>query len=60
MKLLLGLGDQLVGRLLCFDALRARFTEFELAPNPDCAHCGEGRPFPGYVDYAEFCRGVAA
>ena len=59
-KLLLGLGDPLVGRLLCFDALRARFTEFELAPNPDCAHCGEGRPFPGYVDYAEFCRGVAA
>lgn len=59
-KLLLGLGDPLVGRLLHFDALRGRFTEFELAANPDCAWCGEGRSFPGYVDYAEFCARAAA
>ncbi len=58
-KLLLDLGDPLVGRLLCFDALRARFTEFELMPDPDCAWCGEGRAFPGYIDYVQFCQRAA-
>jgi molybdopterin/thiamine biosynthesis adenylyltransferase/rhodanese-related sulfurtransferase len=58
-KLVLGRGDPLVGRLLCYDALRQRFTELELQRNPDCTYCGDGRPFPGYVDYAEFCAGPA-
>jgi sulfur-carrier protein adenylyltransferase/sulfurtransferase len=58
-KILLDLGDPLVGRLLCYDALPGRFTEYALQPNPDCAYCGDGRSFPGYVDYAAFCRAAA-
>lgn len=56
-KLLLGIGEPLIGRLLHYDALAQRFSEMSLAANPDCAYCGEGREFPGYVDYSEFCSG---
>jgi molybdopterin/thiamine biosynthesis adenylyltransferase len=55
LKLLLGLGEPLVGRLLCFDALRGRFTELAIERDPQCRYCGEGRAFPGYVDYERFC-----
>lgn len=54
-KILLGVGDPLVGRLLHYDALRARFTELKLDPDPDCRYCAEGRDFPGFVDYEAFC-----
>ena len=54
-KLLLELGDPLVGRLLHYDALRQRFTELTLAADDDCGVCAPGRDFPGYVDYEEFC-----
>jgi molybdopterin/thiamine biosynthesis adenylyltransferase/rhodanese-related sulfurtransferase len=54
-KLLLGIGDPLVGRMLYFDALRASFTELTLAPNPACPYCSSGVTFPGYIDYEEFC-----
>jgi molybdopterin/thiamine biosynthesis adenylyltransferase/rhodanese-related sulfurtransferase len=56
-KLLLGLGQSLSGRLLGFDALAARFRETRLAPDPQCSLCAQGRPFPGYIDYAQFCAG---
>ncbi|HZV23570.1 MAG TPA: ThiF family adenylyltransferase, partial [Luteimonas sp.] len=56
-KLLLGLGQPLAGRLLQFDALSMRFRETRLAPDPDCHVCAPGREFPGYVDYARFCAG---
>ena len=55
-KLLLGIGDSLAGRLLQFDALSMRFRETRLRHDPDCAVCAVGRPFPGYSDYAAFCR----
>lgn len=55
LKLLLGLGEPLSGRLLQFDALRMQFRQTRLAPDPDCPVCAEGRPFPGYIDYAAFC-----
>ena len=55
-KLLLGIGDSLAGRLLQFDALSMRFRETRLRHDPDCAGCAVGRPFPGYSDYAAFCR----
>lgn len=55
-KLLLGIGDSLAGRLLQFDALSLRFRETRLRHDPDCAVCAVGRPFPGYIDYAAFCR----
>lgn len=56
-KLLLGVGEPLAGRLLGFDALAARFRETRLAPDPDCPVCAAGREFPGYIDYAQFCAG---
>jgi len=58
-KLLLDIGDPLVGRLLCYDALAGSFSEYALAPDPACPWCGENREFPGYVDYAAFCRTAA-
>ncbi|MBT2768277.1 molybdopterin-synthase adenylyltransferase MoeB [Stenotrophomonas sp. ISL-67] len=57
LKLLLGIGEPLVGRLLTFDALAMRFREIRLAPDPGCPLCAPGRAFPGYIDYAAFCRG---
>ena len=54
-KLLLGLGDPLSGRLLHFDALAMRFRETRLLPDPDCPVCAPGRPFPGYRDMAAAC-----
>ena len=54
-KLLLDLGDPLVGRLLHYDALRQSFTELTVEPDPACTYCAPGAPFPGYVDYERFC-----
>ena len=54
-KLLLGIGEPLRGRLLHFDALAMRFRELRLSPDPDCVVCAEGRTFPGYIDYQQFC-----
>ena len=54
-KILLSVGEPLVGRLLIYEALGATFREFELSRRKDCAYCGDGREFPGYVDYEEFC-----
>ena len=58
-KILLGLGDPLVGRLLCYDALAGCFTEYTLHHDPLCAYCGDYGAFPGYVDYAAFCQAAA-
>ena len=54
-KLLLGIGEPLRGRLLHFDALAMRFRELRLRPDPDCVVCAPGRAFPGYIDYQLFC-----
>ena len=48
-KIILGKGDLLVGRLLTYDALEARFRELKLRRNPECSYCGEGKAFPGYA-----------
>ena len=58
LKLLLGLGDSLAGRLLHFDALRMRFRETRLAPDPECPVCAPGRPFAGYEAIAALCAGA--
>ncbi len=55
-KIILDLGDLLVGRLLHYDALKQRFVELKCQRNPDCLYCGDNREFPGYVDYQKFCR----
>lgn len=56
-KLILGIGEPLIGRVLMFDALAMRFHETRLAPDPECPVCAAGKPFPGYIDYAAFCLG---
>ncbi|MGH8192630.1 MAG: molybdopterin-synthase adenylyltransferase MoeB [Rhodanobacteraceae bacterium] len=56
-KLILGIGEPLVGRVLMFDALSMRFHETRLAADPECPVCAPGKPFPGYIDYAAFCAG---
>ena len=58
-KVLLDLGDPLVGRLIHYDALRASFTQLRLDRDPECAYCGDGAEFPGFIDYEQFCS-VAA
>ncbi len=59
LKLILGVGEPLVGRLLTFEALSTRFTELKLRRDPKCPVCAEGVPFPGFIDYEQFCN-VAA
>lgn len=56
-KLILGQGRPLVGRLLCFDALDASFRELQLSRDPACPGCGDGAAFSGYQDIARICAG---
>jgi len=58
LKLALGIGDPLVGRLLLFDALAASFTEVSLRRDPACPVCGENPSITEYIDYVEFCSAV--
>ena len=60
LKLVLGIGDTLVGRLLLFDALSTTFTEISLRRDPDCPVCGESPTIAEYVDYVAFCQGNRA
>jgi len=60
LKLALGIGEPLVGRLLMFDALAAAFTEISLRRDPDCPVCGENPTITDYIDYVEFCQGGRA
>ncbi len=55
LKLLAGLGDSLAGRLLHYDALELRFTEFSLAKDPECPACGENPTVTKLIDYEAFC-----
>ncbi len=54
-KLILGSGESLVGRLLLFDALAMRFRELKLRRNPACPMCGDHRTITKLIDYEEFC-----
>ena len=58
LKLALGIGETLVGRLLLFDALAAEFNEVKLRRDPDCPVCGEHPSITEYIDYVEFCAGT--
>jgi molybdopterin/thiamine biosynthesis adenylyltransferase/rhodanese-related sulfurtransferase len=55
LKLALGIGEPLVGRLLLFDALATDFSEVRIDRNPDCPVCGTHPTITEYVDYVEFC-----
>jgi sulfur-carrier protein adenylyltransferase/sulfurtransferase len=57
LKIALGIGEPLIGRLLMFDALDSTFTEIKLRRDPDCPVCGENPTITDYIDYVEFCQG---
>jgi len=57
LKLALGIGESLAGRLLLFDALAAEFSEVTLRRDPNCPVCGEHPTITEYIDYVEFCQG---
>jgi adenylyltransferase/sulfurtransferase len=54
-KLILGVGDSLVGRLLLFDALQMKFRTLKLKKDPDCPVCGEHPTVTKLIDYEVFC-----
>jgi sulfur-carrier protein adenylyltransferase/sulfurtransferase len=54
-KLILGAGEPLIGRLLLIDALAMKFRELKLRKNPDCPACGTHRTITKLIDYNEFC-----
>ncbi len=60
LKLCLGIGEPLVGRLLLFDALATEFSEVKLRRDPNCPVCGDSPTITEYVDYVEFCSGRPA
>ena len=59
-KLVLGLGRPLIGRLLHFDALKMQFREFKLRRDPDCPVCGDKPTISTPIDYEAFCNGADA
>ena len=54
-KLLLGEGDPLIGRLVLFDALKFKFRELKLRKNPECPICGSKPTIHSLIDYEQFC-----
>ena len=54
-KLVLGKGETLIGRLLLFDALRLKFRELKLERDPDCPVCGRKPTITSLIDYEAFC-----
>jgi adenylyltransferase/sulfurtransferase len=55
LKLALGVGEPLVGRLLLFDALATDFSEVRIERRHDCPVCGDNPTITEYIDYVEFC-----
>src|SRR5438034_2650891 len=55
LKLILGIGEPLVGRLLHFDALKVKFRELNLRRDPQCPVCGENPTIVSPIDYEQFC-----
>ena len=54
-KLIIGKGDPLIGRLLLVDALAMKFRELKLRKNPECPVCGKNPTIKRLIDYEEFC-----
>jgi adenylyltransferase/sulfurtransferase len=55
LKLILGIGEPLIGRLLHFDALKVKFRELNLRHDPQCPVCGENPTIFSPIDYEQFC-----
>ena len=60
LKLILGAGETLAGRLLHFDALKMKFREFNLRRDPACPVCGDAPSIFAPIDYEQFCAGPPA
>src|SRR5262249_46312477 len=54
-KLILGTGSPLIGRLLLYDALQMSFREFKVRRNPKCPLCGDAPTITKLIDYEQFC-----
>jgi sulfur-carrier protein adenylyltransferase/sulfurtransferase len=54
-KLILGIGEPLIGRLVLYDALAMKFRELKLRRNPECPVCGDHPTITKLIDYQEFC-----
>ena len=54
-KLIMGIGDSLIGRLVSFDALKLRFKEFKIRKDPNCPICGDHPTIHELIDYDQFC-----
>jgi sulfur-carrier protein adenylyltransferase/sulfurtransferase len=57
LKIVLGAGDTLAGRLLLFDALQTTVDEVSIRRNPECPVCGDHPTITEYIDYVQFCQG---
>ena len=60
LKLILGIGEPLVGRFLVFDSLRMKFRELKLRKDPECPVCGDNPTVTELIDYEQFCGVVPA
>ena len=54
-KLIMGIGESLIGRLVSFDALKLRFKEFKIRRDPNCPICGDHPTIHELIDYDQFC-----
>ena len=57
-KLILGIGESLSGRLLLIDALEMDFRAVKMRRNPDCPLCGDNPTVNELIDYVAFCGGA--
>jgi adenylyltransferase/sulfurtransferase len=60
MKLIMGIGEPLIGRFLIYDALRMKFRELKLRKDPECPVCGSHPSVTALIDYEQFCGVVPA
>src|SRR5258706_11988732 len=58
-KLLTGIGEPLVGRLMVYDALEMAYRTIKVRKDPNCALCGENPTITGLIDYDDFCGAVS-
>jgi len=54
-KLIMGIGEPLIGRMIAFDALKMKFREFKLRKDPKCPVCGPNATITELIDYDQFC-----
>jgi rhodanese-related sulfurtransferase len=58
-KLITGIGDPLVGRLMIYDALEMEYRKLKVRKDPNCALCGEHPTVTGLIDYETFCGAIS-